>query len=526
MLSFSDIAIIGSRLFLETISFYNAKMMYSYTTRISPLLTLYITHSTGTFLFIYDLYKHKLNYKKHVEQSIGISLKLMLGFVLFLSLFYNLCHIPKFYAMNCMSDVSIVSIYGASVLCTYLFSIFVSNAKFDKKGSISLALGLFGMFFLLMNDVNLGKYFSLCSWVITTSIFSGLYGVIFKLCMNQEDKSKRDEIKKNIEINKELKGILNGSHEIRSFYEKGVKRPDLNIYYINDDEISYAKNHGISINEKNEINYQKNHGISFDKKNEIYFQRNHKISYNKNNESSMRDENKAFLKDDDKNSINDENKISFFDRNNFLEKQNGKKNLDFYQNNNLNSSSLETSSGTIIDSNIKVEEEKNVKKIIENFNSYNLMNLETNKLIEKKKTIEKKLKKKDYFFNKEISAETKRKIMFMRHYMSLTGLVTFLFYWPGLLIAKYFSGESMNFPNTSIPIIHLLIATIISLTHNIVYFVIVAAKTPLFAQVSGIILQPTFLFISIIKNKGLGCFTELIGCLMTFISFLMLSDRH
>ncbi|KAM0686781.1 hypothetical protein COBT_001990 [Conglomerata obtusa] len=433
MLTFTDIAIIAFRLFLETIAFYNAKMMYSYSTRISPLLTLYITHSTGTFLFLYDLYKHRNRYPAYIKKDLGISLGMMLMHVAYLSLFYNLCHIPKFYAMNCMSDVSIVSIYGASVLCTYIFSVCVMDTSVDKTGVMALLIGIIGVFFLLLRDLSLGKYIVLCSWVVGSSILSGLYGVLFKLSMNPcLSTVNKDEHKKKLE------------------------------------------------------NQQKQSNINLENK---------------------------------------EDKILYNSRINFHIKE---PNLNFYEYDEKLDSSVETSSGNIIDKKLKIKEDENinlnVKTLIKGFNESSFANIVKNKDIgindDEPASMQELLTK------KEITGETKQKLLFMRHYMGLTGLVTFLFYWPGLYFVRYTIDETMNFPYSSRSIIHLAIATMVSLSHNLVYFMIVAARTPLFAQVSGIILQPTFLFISIVKNKGLSCVTELTGCILTFISYLMLSDRH
>lgn len=406
MLTLSDLGIILARLFLETLSYYNAKFMYALkgTYKISPVLTLYLTHSMGSLILIGDIIKHKLKYPLLVEKETGVKFKPFFLYVCFLSLFYNLCHIPKFYAMNYMSDVTIVSIYSASVLFTYIFSVIVISKKVVPSEACWVVFGLLGI--IIMG--NGAKINAMWVSIVISSVFSGLYGVLFKVFLN-DGKSR--------EINIEEKLISNS--------------------------VSEATAAGI-------------------------IDRDKKIEY----DNSM---------------IITESELT---------------------------SKAETTELEPIAKSIDTDtDEKYIHKANVPF-----INLE-NKLNEE---LEAEPKQTHSFIGNEISSETNRRIMFMKHYISLTGLVTFLFYWPGLWLANHTKIEIIKFPFRARPIIHILIANIVSLSHNLMYFIIVAARTPLFAQISGIILQPTFLFISILQKHGIACMGELIGCLMSFFSFLFL----
>lgn len=411
MLKLSDIAIIMTRLFLETLSYYNAKFMYALkgASKISPIFTLYITHSMGSLILINDLIVHKLKYPNHVAKETGLKFSKLLMYVAFLSLFYNLCHIPKFYAMNYMSDVSIVSIYSASVLFTYVFSVIIISKRVVKKELCWVIIGFVGII-VMGNDT---KRNALWASVVISSMFSGLYGVLFKVVMNK------------------------GSEKI-NFYQL------------------------------------ENSASGSDVTNEGVVDRSKKIEY------------------DDKIVIHEED---------------------------LSSKLTETDPD--------ITERPESVPSAESFGipePENFINQDIKYDMALKADTDDKQKR--YFLSTEISDETYRRVQFMKHYISLTGLFTLLFYWPGLWFVDYMQYEDISFPLKPRPIIHVLVANVVSLSHNLMYFIIVAARTPLFAQISGIILQPTFLFISILQKKGIACMGELVGCIMSFLSFLFLCSSE
>lgn len=464
MLSLTDLAIIFSRLFLETASFYNAKMMYSYigTNHISPIFTLYITHSMGTFIFLHDIFKHRSNYLKILYKETGIKASVLFLNIAFLSLFYNLCHIPKFYAMNYLSDIVIVSIYGGSVLFTYIFSLMILKTKMESIGLISLLLGILGMLLLLTGDDTMTKHMGMCISVLISSMFSGMYGVLFKIGMKvrQNKKDKNDK--------------------------------EVDFYEIAENNKSTRSNNGINVS----IDVPSLNESVYDKK-VVSFCKEEKLHARTNLRNNFQDDKLQFNKDP--NSYKLENKKDFTTQD-MIDLKTAKEDIQRAQNKKSNNTN---------------ELENKKENILYN-------TIENHKAIEFEHDIDEKY----FFLQREVNKETYRKILFMKHYISLTGVCTFLFYWPGLVFVHTLQLEKIAFPTNPRPLVHLFIANIISLVHNVVYFVIVAAKTPLFAQISGIILQPTFLFISIIQNHGLTCIAELIGCVMSFVAFLMLCNRH
>lgn len=387
-------------------------MMYALkgVSKISPVVTLYITHSMGTIIFLNDIYRHRTNYTRKIKEETGVRFWPFFLNVLWLSLFYNLCHIPKFYAMNYLSDISIVSLYGASVLFTYVFAVCILRSRVDGKGLISLMIGALGVFLLLFNDVTIRKHVLLFFWITFSSVFSGLYGVLFKLAL-KPGSSLSDKIESISRVGtKDNQCIKCGSNCVSSICStKSVK-----------DIVRKFDNPG---------------------------------GENKN-----------------------------------------KENIDFFAVRDSLRSTIESSDGHIVCKDERVVYDKETPRFS--------------------------------FLQMDISDEMHRKILFMKHYMSLTGLVTLLFYWPGLYYLHKYKIESIALPHRMRPLIHVCLANIISFCHNLVYFIIVSSRSPLFAQISGIILQPTFLFIQILKNNGYTCLTELIGCSLSFFSFLFLSDRH
>lgn len=378
--------------------------------KISPILTLYLTHSMGSLILINGLIKYKLKYPLHVASETGISFLKFFVYVCFLSLFYNLVHIPKFYAMNYMSDVSIVSIYSASVLFTYIFSVIIISKNIIRVEICWVVIGLIGI-----GIMGIGNNINYMWWsIVVSSIFSGLYGVIFKVFMN-----------------------------------KGIPK------------ISFVSNKtGLT-------NSEPSSSMIVDRKSKINL-----------DESVVLHDDQITLKSTFTESVASEK---------------------------LNSDQESSGKNTML------EKSEDVIPIASNLSNVNITDVDKNKIC---------------FFGKEISTETNRRIQFMKHYISLTGAVTMLFYWPGLWFVNYIHLESINFPFKTQTIFHVVIANILSLSHNLLYFIIVAARTPLFAQISGIILQPTFLFLSILQKRGIACIGDLLGCILSFLSFLFLTGSE
>lgn len=494
LLSCSDIFIILTRLFLETVSYYNAKTMYALKgyNKLSPLLVLYLTHSLGTILFLRDLIVHRSSYIKKVEKDTRLSFKFMVLSTAFLSLFYNLCHIPKFYAMNFLSDVSIVSIYGCSVIFTYIFAVVLINAKLDSVGMFSVSLGVLGMLLLVWNDNSLNKHIYLVSCVCISSVLSGMYGVFFKMVMCHDVNNKNKECLNCLEKDRLVYNVSDGKADrtkqecdecIKRYAEtrkqagntkiaEQHKNTDAYVEYKDDYNYSFAENRA-----KFENNSYEGEVNSNNSKQQCY---SHRSSCSKSNGQD------SLLNGHP----NDQKDCTCFDK--YHNKNSSQKANNANANPSLESSEVE------------------------------LYNKNLNRKIEFKNVEDKE----KHFMKYKITNETYRKLMFMRHYMSLTGLITFVLYWPGLYIVHCRGCEDISLPTKIRPIIHIVIANIFSVLHNIIYFVIVAVKTPLFAQISGIIMQPTFLFISIVENRGISCVTELSGCILSFAAFLLLCNRH
>ncbi|EPR78212.1 hypothetical protein SLOPH_504 [Spraguea lophii 42_110] len=120
------------------------------------------------------------------------------------------------------------------------------------------------------------------------------------------------------------------------------------------------------------------------------------------------------------------------------------------------------------------------------------------------------------FFKKRINAKFYKNLKFIKHYIGLTGLITLLFYWPFIFI----SDPHPTF-NPKL-IIHIILATILSFTQNILYYILITSQTPQFVQITGILLQPTITLIEIVTHGFKGYF-NIIGFILIFISFIVIN---
>ncbi|EJW05316.1 hypothetical protein EDEG_00619 [Edhazardia aedis USNM 41457] len=545
MLNITDISIIGLRLVLELISYYNAKIMYSYTgiSKISPVLTLYISHSMGTILFLSDIFTYRTKYFKKLRKETGMNPMRFLLCVTYLSLFYNLCHIPKFYAMNYISDVSIVSIYSSSVISTYLFAVMILSSSMQYRGVFGAILGTFGLILLLIGDKEMWNHRHMSITLFVSSIFAGMYGVLFKYSLENKKTIKKGIFGSSDEKNENILDLID-NRKIQNTRK-----------VVEIDSESQSQSQSEENANKSPLTPEKNEPIS-----EIY-----------NCESKSNQINKMVIAQKDcfdssvlglnsqidgenlnKNEISSD--VSSYSES--LEKttciclQNITKNdaeeaiknkkLSDLEKNDLNFFSVdkncvcrykEENKNQAISFDKFSKTQKNISLVQNNIDFYEMKHeIATNSTNLSLRTNAdrpvKKSSKKYKVFGYELAPENYRKLMFMRHYMALTGLVTFMLYWPGIVFIKKFDLENIYIPTSPLPLLHLLIANIVSITHNIIYFVIVCSRSPLFGQISGIILQPTFLFIQIVRRSGVDCLVQLIGCMMSFVSFITLSDQH
>ncbi|KRH92013.1 putative transporter, partial [Pseudoloma neurophilia] len=84
-------------------------------------------------------------------------------------------------------------------------------------------------------------------------------------------------------------------------------------------------------------------------------------------------------------------------------------------------------------------------------------------------------------------------LIFMRQYLGLTGLITFLFYWPMLVLPIDKEGDIQLY-------IHLILSNLLSISQNTLYFFMITIKSPYFIQTSGLILQPSIVLIEMLRK--------------------------
>ncbi|KRH92675.1 putative transporter, partial [Pseudoloma neurophilia] len=101
---------------------------------ISPLFVTYLTHSIIICFIVHDLIKNRSNYLNYLKNIIRIKLKAFFWYTIGLSFIFNLSHIPKYMAMNKLSDVFIVSVGCLSVHTAFwLEYLFLRGIKSNQQ---------------------------------------------------------------------------------------------------------------------------------------------------------------------------------------------------------------------------------------------------------------------------------------------------------------------------------------------------------------------------------------------------------
>lgn len=197
--------LLGLRIILEGISYYNARYLTLFT-QISPSLLIYITHSFFSIFLVYEVLKHKSNLIKVIKKRTGIQFGHFLCSIGVLTLIHNLKSLVRLFCFIKINDCTIMSLSCTNILFTkYLFSRIIMN---DKERMFVLFIALCSLY-VMINDKNI---FSTIG-ISISAFFSSLYNVLYKRLVfrNEALNEKINEMlenKRHLIKNKEKKKII------------------------------------------------------------------------------------------------------------------------------------------------------------------------------------------------------------------------------------------------------------------------------------------------------------------------------
>lgn len=205
----NKVLIFATRIFLETLAYYNARYLTIYT-KLSPGLIIYLTHSFVSLFLIYDIIKYKKNFFGVISKRIGIPFDKFLFRVFFLSLFHNLKSFIRFFCFIKLNDCTVISLSCTNVLFTkYFFSRVVLNYK-ERVLFFIVSLSILVIIYTEKSVIStLG--------MLLTSFFSSLYNVLYKRLMVKTE-TLDQKITKLLENKKEILKAKE-KKKIREFYK-------------------------------------------------------------------------------------------------------------------------------------------------------------------------------------------------------------------------------------------------------------------------------------------------------------------
>lgn len=121
---------------------------------------------------------------------------------------------------------------------------------------------------------------------------------------------------------------------------------------------------------------------------------------------------------------------------------------------------------------------------------------------------------------KNVTEQQLSDLSFMRHYLGTTGILTLLLYWPMIIIPLDALQPTFGVHGSRL-LIHVVISNILSISQNILYFVLVTCRSPHFVQLSRMILQPTIICVEMLMV--MTCFTKRLvgfGCIFGSLFFI------
>lgn len=470
----ADVFLVSLRLFFELLAYYNAKLMYSSTTSsvVSPLLITYITHSVVSFLVIQDVLTMKKGYFASIYKDTGVPPTYFLFFTFVLSFIFNLSHIPKYFSLNHFSDLFIVSFSCLSVIATHWLCVVTRRKRLTCTGVIVTVIAFIGVYLLVTDECKTYERWLLALLLFIGSVFSGFYTVFMKIFMEIRPKCRsmlgRDMLIKICGADMDSKECYDCAANVNVNDDDGN---DINgRLNVNDDNGNVNANNG---NISNHVNDNGNDNG------------NNNVNNSNDNVNNKRNDRMVGSSDAYTDHNANKTKINFHEQ---LDDVNKK----------------ETRSLTVLDELISDKQP---------FSDENGRGT-TNYMQHFIQCIMQKISRKG------VTAQQLSDLSFMRHYLGTTGILTLLCYWPMIIIPLDSINPTFGVHGVRL-VIHVIISNILSVSQNILYFVLVTCRSPHFVQLSGMILQPTIICVEMLMV--MTCFTKRLvgfGCIFGSLFFV------
>lgn len=589
MSAWYDALLIVLRVSLALLAYYNAKMMYSHGENegVSPLFVTYLTHSVISFFILQDILVKKMNYLASLRNNVG-DLKKFLVQTCILSLIFNLSHIPKYFAMNKLSDVFIVSVGCLSVHTTYWVEKFIEWYSKSNKNRQDVEFHR-EISTILEGDASLGDEHSDLSFKGTNTDLDTLNDGA-KSRENRGKKSKVAKIKdykhsnkqksdiayenleqETVEKNKDYKQVIKQKSDISHEnleqetnvcmplpeYHRNLpneelrnhkKITDFNSYRTHKKKTSELESQTFndfisSENEDNDtpsrMNTEQNISQDSDAERKKYgteypfcidktIKAEDLISLFKNISLSVLsligtilvflDECKrmkqfligAFLvlgsicdgiytvwlkkliKNNQRRIIVKKRNESIF----LVQKPFQNNTEDGLPGKIRTTEPIETIGEHKYNKNFEeVEAEVRIFPSKLQFHDDSQVQSDHQSMInqEPQMFLDKLMSK---YTPKQNDRNKIENLIFIRHYLGLTGLITFLFYWPILILPLNKEGGKGGL----LLLFHIFLSNILSVSQNVLYFFMITVKSPYFIQTSGLILQPSIVLIEMIRK--------------------------
>ncbi|ELQ75524.1 putative transporter, partial [Trachipleistophora hominis] len=564
LMNITDVFLVGLRLTLELFAYYNAKLMYSSSTSsmISPLLITYITHSVVSFLVIQDVFTMRKNYLRSIYRDTGLPPGTFLLFTFILSFIFNLSHIPKYFSLNKFSDLFIVSFSCLSVIATHWLCVVTKRKKMSVMSIVLTLIAGFGVLLLVKEECGTADRWLLALLLFVGSIFSGFYTVFMKIFMEirpyRNDRARREErhasrsdrgccIEHALKTGNFVKnkrtaaGCTNEHvHVFREMEKSPAAACDKNAIEIQrrlkatssgnilivdqrsskdiilEQRIGKAENAGTSVTGPDTAKCMEGTGDGKGAKNGEECV----CCVNKPTITRFEDEHvqakrvspaacAPFMNGDSTanfqfclNDGNSANNTSDYEKLAAQENawngdgDNERQEFDF----------VEVHRGS--------KNEISDKQPFKRSDTPNRSSATSNYMQTFIQSFVYKINKKD------VTEQQLSDLSFMRHYLGTTGILTLLFYWPMVIIPLDALQPTFGVHGTRL-LIHVVISNILSISQNILYFVLVTCRSPHFVQLSGMILQPTIICVEMLMV--MTCFTKRLvgfGCIFGSLFFI------
>lgn len=514
----------------------------------------------------------KKNYLGSIYRDTGVPPGTFLLFTFILSFIFNLSHIPKYFSLNKFSDLFIVSFSCLSVITMHWLCVMTKRKKMTGVGVIVTLVAGFGVFLLVKEECGTADRWLLALLLFVGSIFSGLYTVFMKIFMEirpyRNNRSERERngtdgldkeccidhalIMKNLEKDQHYEGDkrTHGGREKRDthIYDRGsvkllCRLKDKNGFLTTSQGSSIDAVLQIQNGTTGEVNGSSNAEGNDDEKRKCGDSEKREESEKREN-SEKRVESEGMCKKcadrlhreekrksagcqakdncaantiygdveavDFKFHLNNEHKIRNVTDHEVLA---GRENVrDGSEDNTMNGD--QRHKFDLVEIHRHNEGEIGNIRPFKQPTAPGRFSATSNYMQTFIQSFVHKINKKN------VTEQQLSDLSFMRHYLGTTGILTLLLYWPMIIIPLDALQPTFGVHGSRL-LIHVVISNILSISQNILYFVLVTCRSPHFVQLSGMILQPTIICVEMLMV--MTCFTKRLvgfGCIFGSLFFI------